>query len=75
VALEAAAEAVAEDAVALEAEAVVEDVAEAVVALEAEDVEEEEEEAVEEVVEEEEVEIKLPLFHIDIQVYSSPEES
>ena len=60
-ALEAAAEAVVEDAVALEAEDVVEDV--------------EEEEAVEEVVEEEEVEIKLPLFHIDILVYSSPEEN
>jgi hypothetical protein len=61
VALEAAAEAVAEDAVALEAEAVEEDVEEAA----AEVVEEEEEE----------VEIQLPLFHIDILEYSSPEES
>ena len=58
-ALEAAAEAVVEDAVDLAAEAVEEDV----------------EEAAAEVVEEEEVEIQLPLFHTDIQVYSSPEES
>jgi len=62
VALEAAVEEVEEVEAVADLEVAVEDV--------------EEEEAEEEVVEEEEVEVlQLQLFHIDIQVYSSPEES